>query len=282
MIENYFVCIGAQKAGTTWLMRALETHPDIFVTPVKEIHYFDHLAGITRHLDRVRKRSRLRKYYTRMLTQWSKVAHFRAQGPWYGDYMKSVLDDDWYMSLFDHRDGARMAGEATPEYAILGEEGFRHIARLAPDARVIYIMRNPVARSWSQVKHYGRRHRLDVANLSTAQLIDIVDSEPFDAHGDYLAVLDKLAKVFTPEQVYVGFYENIHADRLTALAEVCDFLGVGYQPDYFPRPSKSVNRSQSANIPDPVRNHLRAKYAGLVTELRNRIDAVPDDWSDDF
>ena len=282
MIENYFVCIGAQKAGTSWLMRALETHPDIFVTPVKEIHYFDHLAGISHHLDGKRKRARRRKYYTRMLTQWSKAARFRAQGPWYRDYMKPALDDGWYASLFDHRGAARMAGEATPEYAILGEDGYRHIARLAPDARVIYIMRNPVARSWSQVKHYARRHRLDVASLSTDRLIEIVDSEPFEAHGDYLAVLDKLSTVFQPAQVHFGFYENIHADRMAALNEICGFLGVDFQTDYFPRPAKSVNRSQAANIPDPVRDHLRAKYAGLVKALGDRLGAVPGNWSDDF
>lgn len=282
MIENYFVCIGAQKAGTTWLMRALDKHPDIFVTPVKEIHYFDHLVGVTRHLDADRKRSRLRKYYTRMLTRWSGFSHFRAQGPWYKAYMKPALDDGWYQSLFAHRGAARMAGEATPEYAILGEKGFRHVARLAPDARVIYIMRNPVARGWSQVKHYGRRNKLDVAKLSTASLIEIIDSEPFETHGDYLAVLDNLDKVFAPEQVHIGFYETIHADRLLALEEICGFLGVGFKPDYFPHPSKSVNRSQSASMPDPVRDHLRAKYAGLVAELKSRMGAVPDDWSDDF
>ncbi len=282
MIENYFVCIGAQKAGTTWLMRALDNHPEIFVTPIKEIHYFDHLAGITRHLDAKRKRSRLRKYYTRMLTQWSRVAHFRALGPWYKAYMKPVLDDDWYRSLFAKRGVARMAGEATPEYAILGEGGFRHIARLAPDVRVIYIMRNPVARNWSQVKHYGRRNKLDIANLSISRLIEIVDSEPFEAHGDYLTVLDNLAKVFRPEQVYVGFYEDIHADRLAALDEICGFLGVGFKPDYFPSPSKSVNRSQSAKIPDPVRDHLRAKYAGLVRELKSRLGSLPEGWEGDY
>jgi sulfotransferase family protein len=282
LIENYFVCIGAQKAGTTWLMRVLDKHPDIFVTPVKEIHYFDHLAGVTHHLDAGRKRSRLRKYYARMLTQWSKAGHYRAQGPWYKAYMKPALDDGWYASLFAHRGAARMAGEATPEYAISGEDGFRHLARLAPDARVIYIMRNPVARGWSQVKHYGRRHRLDVANLSIARLVEIVDSEPFNAHGDYVTVLDNLAKVFNPEQVYVGFYEDIHADRLAALAEICGFLGVDFKPDYFPSPSKSVNRSQSANIPDPVRDHLRAKYAPMVAKLEGRLGSLPEFWSKDF
>ena len=57
-IENYFVCVGAQKSGTTWLARVLADHPDVFVTPVKEIHYFDHVRGLTEHLSAKKSRSR--------------------------------------------------------------------------------------------------------------------------------------------------------------------------------------------------------------------------------
>src|SRR5689334_3840207 len=61
LIERYFVCIGAQKSGTTWLARVLSHHPDLFVTPVKEIHYFDHVLGVTQHLSDSKRRSRYRK-----------------------------------------------------------------------------------------------------------------------------------------------------------------------------------------------------------------------------
>ena len=79
-IDRYFVCIGAQKAGTTWLARVLSEHDDVFVTPVKEIHYFDHIAGLTSHLSARKRRSRYRKYHQRMWTQWHKWRHYRAQG----------------------------------------------------------------------------------------------------------------------------------------------------------------------------------------------------------
>jgi len=36
-----FLCIGAQKAGTTWLADALRAHPEVFVPEDKELHYFD-------------------------------------------------------------------------------------------------------------------------------------------------------------------------------------------------------------------------------------------------
>ena len=35
-----FIGIGAQKAGTTWLYRNLQAHPQIHM-PHKEVHYFD-------------------------------------------------------------------------------------------------------------------------------------------------------------------------------------------------------------------------------------------------
>jgi len=35
-----FICIGAQKAGTTSLQDILQQHPDIYLSPIKEIKYF--------------------------------------------------------------------------------------------------------------------------------------------------------------------------------------------------------------------------------------------------
>lgn len=34
------ICIGAQKAGTSWLFRCLQEHPAICATPGKELHFF--------------------------------------------------------------------------------------------------------------------------------------------------------------------------------------------------------------------------------------------------
>ncbi|RME99376.1 MAG: hypothetical protein D6773_13045, partial [Alphaproteobacteria bacterium] len=87
VISDFFLCVGAQKAGTTWLARMLANHPEIFFTPVKEIHYFDHLAGITQHLSKRKRRSRRRKHYQRLLTQWHRFATLSAQGAWYARYM---------------------------------------------------------------------------------------------------------------------------------------------------------------------------------------------------
>ncbi len=36
-----FLGIGAQKAGTTWIHKRLEIHPELYLPPEKEIHYWD-------------------------------------------------------------------------------------------------------------------------------------------------------------------------------------------------------------------------------------------------
>src|SRR5205814_8495954 len=43
-----FLCIGAHKAGSTWLYQQLDSHPDFWMPPVKELHYFDQLSSAQR------------------------------------------------------------------------------------------------------------------------------------------------------------------------------------------------------------------------------------------
>jgi hypothetical protein len=39
-----FFCVGAQKGGTSWLYQQLQSHPDFWMPPIKELHYFDKLG----------------------------------------------------------------------------------------------------------------------------------------------------------------------------------------------------------------------------------------------
>lgn len=42
-----FIGIGAQKSGTTWLDACLREHPDIFLHPIKEVHFFDRINDLS-------------------------------------------------------------------------------------------------------------------------------------------------------------------------------------------------------------------------------------------
>ncbi|PYL65054.1 MAG: hypothetical protein DMF20_09435 [Verrucomicrobia bacterium] len=43
-----FLCVGAQKGGTSWLYHQLNFHLDFWMPPIKELHYFDALSRVKR------------------------------------------------------------------------------------------------------------------------------------------------------------------------------------------------------------------------------------------
>jgi len=273
-IANFFLCIGAQKSGTDWLWEMFSTHPDLFLTPVKEIHYFDHVRGLTHHLDDRRRRARLSKFRRRL---WRPSA-WRLR-PWYRDYISSPVDDAWYANLFRHREDRCFAGEATPEYAIIGEEGYHHIQRLSPDVRILFIMRNPVTRAWSQANHQARRMKVDLSRLAPERAVEVMQSAPnFAALSDYPATIKALRRVFNAEQICLSFYEEAHADRRAALAKWCHFIGIGYRAEWFKRPETVYNVGQATQMQLPVRMLLRERYRLTVEEVRNLVGRVPPSW----
>jgi hypothetical protein len=282
-IRDFFVCIGAQKSGTTWLARVLSSHPDMFMSPVKELHYFDHVSGLTQHLSERKLRSRNRKFLQRLLTQWHRFRELKAQRSWYKTYLSGPIDDAWYATLFRNREGKRFAGEATPEYAIIGEAGFRHLARLAPDARLLFIMRNPVTRAWSQALHHCRTTHRDAMRLGTAEMIRIMEDAPnFEALCDYAATLETVARVFPQEQIMTLFYEDMHQDREGALRKVCAFIGIPFDQKALPELGKRFNRSQDVPLPDGMRAHLRERLRHQALRVKALTGRVPPTWEKEF
>ncbi len=43
-VQPDFLCVGAQKGGTSWLYQQLASHPDFWMPPIKEVRYFDKLS----------------------------------------------------------------------------------------------------------------------------------------------------------------------------------------------------------------------------------------------
>jgi hypothetical protein len=64
-------------------------------------------------------------------------------------YYAGAPGDGWYASLF--KPGRwRMIGEITLAYSTFGPDVVCRVHRLAPDARIIFMMRYPMERVWSQ------------------------------------------------------------------------------------------------------------------------------------
>jgi Sulfotransferase family len=146
-----FICVGVQKAGTTWLDQMLRAHPRIWLPPVKELHYFDdvyikHFRGwIPRHR-RVHALGAIEQQVSEGLKADFKLiktaAHIALNTP----------TDDWYKAIFTMAPAGVVKGEMTPAYSLLPKDGIDHILRLNPSVKIILLLRDPVERAWSQIR----------------------------------------------------------------------------------------------------------------------------------
>lgn len=134
-------------------------------------------------------------------------------------------DLDWYLSLFDGRRPVR--GETSPNYAkrhlFAGVPGRAH--ELVPDARLVYVVRDPIARARSHFLHAvasGRRSLDDVERLlgpgdGGTHVLDT---------SRYHFQLQAWLTAWSLDDVLVVAAEDLWADRRVTLAELFRFLGV--------------------------------------------------------
>jgi hypothetical protein len=131
---NFFI-VGAARCGTTSLFEALTQHPDVFGCPIKEPNYFTFPDG-----ERDAARAAARR--ERMLIERGMS---RLLAP---PLVALVSGYDAYLDLFRGWRGQRAVGEASTSY-LPSPVAARAIASYCPDARIIIILRDPVARAYS-------------------------------------------------------------------------------------------------------------------------------------
>jgi hypothetical protein len=274
-----FLGIGAQKAGTTWLYRNLQTHPDVWLPREKELHYFDEkvdgtqslrtkLAGEDQRDDRWRRqlRRQIRTYRTRR-----SLSDVR----WDLHYFFGPVSDRWYASLFDQGQG-KVTGEITPSYSTLGSERVAHVRRLMPKVKVLFFTRNPIERAWSHaamaVEHAERRGGEVEGDLS-----EHFRSESSRLRTDYMRTIDVWSSHFPPEQLFVGFLEDVRFSPRELLARICAFLGVEPQ-ERWPYAESRIHGGSADAIPVRLAAELAELHAPLLEALAERFGGHADWW----
>jgi hypothetical protein len=229
-----FVGIGAQKAGTTWLGHNLQLHPEIWMPEINELHYFDEritdpknsvsrLYGKITGEGTVNQRWR-RQVKNRLRRHWKSFS--RENFLWDLKYYAGVPNDGWYASLFEPGRG-KVKGEITPAYSMLGHEGIARVHDLAPEAKLIFMMRNPIERAWSQlVMRLDKAGKKRIGPAEHRRLRKNFEKDEFRARTDYLRTLENWTAFYPEERIFVGFLEDVHFYPEQLLGSVYEFLGV--------------------------------------------------------
>ncbi len=149
------------------------------------------------------------------------------------------LGVDWYMRHFDP--DARVRGESSPNYtAYPHHTGVpKRMHSVVPDARLIYIVRDPLARIESHWVHNfaKRREKGDLAaTLAHPNTTYVLRSQ-------YFMQLQQFLNRYRAEQILVIDQADLRDKRMETLRDVFTFLGV--DPDFeHPRFVRERHRSE--------------------------------------
>jgi hypothetical protein len=247
-----FLLIGAQRAGTTSLHRALLGHPAV-VGPVlhKGVHYFD-----------VAYPRGVRWYRGHFPT--SAVARRRAGGP------PQVFESSGYYLHHPY----------VPD----------RIAAHLPDVKLVAMLRDPVERAYSAHRHelargfetLGFEEALDREAERLAGEVERLRDPAYvsRAHrhhsyvdrGQYAEQLARYRDRFGADRVHVVWSEDFYERPEAAYADLLDFLGVApWQPPTFER----WNARPRAPMAEATRARLEAHFAPHDAALAELLGQVP-------
>jgi hypothetical protein len=279
-----FLGIGAPRAGTTWLHANLGEHPEIWLTPIKEVHYFD-----SRHRGR-RNNNYYRRHLRKRARRYLRLQTYRDR--WRDGTLLSDLAWDlhffiprrtnrWYQRIFRPGPG-QIAGEITPAYSIIDEGIVREIRELNPDLRVIYLLRDPIDRSWSSaVSELARRRGRSPGEITDKQLRRHFARSGHVLRADYVRTFEIWERIFGRDQIFVGFLDEIQQDPRDLLLRLYRFLGISDSEAHIPAGvSRKVNASRqyATDIPEHFQAYLAELYLPQLQELSARFGEPVTDW----
>lgn len=204
------VIIGAMKCGTTSLHNYLKLHPQIYMAPTKELDFF------------IKKRP----FYQKGLS--------------------------WYKSNFNREqaNGKDIIGEASPNYtkchAFPGVPECMH--EVIPNAKLIYILRDPVKRA---VSHYLHQYIARYEHREVNEAFQSFDSNHYVKSSQYGFQIEQFLPYYDLENILVTTLEELSSDRKATLKKVFEFLGVDanfQHPDFFQIHHQSSVKRRRTNV----------------------------------
>lgn len=161
---------------------------------------------------------------------------------------------EWYRSQFEHWNGESAVGDESPGY-IKSLHAPERISEHNPDAKIVFCFRNPMERAYSQWWHGRTRWH------QSSFRAGILDHERFDywvAPGFYARHLRRWDRYFSPEQLYLGFFDDFVEDNEAFIRDIYEFIGV--DPDFRPSVIGEKLNVARTNVPDGVQ-----RVTGTVT-----------------
>lgn len=151
--------------------------------------------------------------------------------------------EDWYMNLFAQARGAKIAGESSAVYSMVPKYmGVpERIARFNPEARFVYILRDPFQRTlshyWHMVQHHGEQRDLVTA---------IKTHPPYTNVSYYALQIRPYLKIFGRDRLKIVFFEELKRNPLSVVRQL--FAWLGLDDDFAPPNLNTVENATPQTV----------------------------------
>jgi hypothetical protein len=239
-----FLIIGAPKTGTTSLYTYLRQHPAIFMSYIKEPHFFSYLAG-------------------------DKMA-----GPLLPKLALGLRTIEDYASLFAGAGPEQIAvGEASTGY--LGKPGIAEVIhKHLPDVRLIAILRDPAERAFSNYLMHRRLRMIEDPDFE--RFVRSPAGAKILWGGYYGRFLRDYLAVFPREQLMINLQQDLDRDRERVVADVMRFIGVDARPVDISK--RQLARPSNDRMSDAAHAWLRELYRQDTQEAQDLIGRDLSGW----
>ena len=280
---KFFVLgVGAQKAGTTWLESQLSKTDFFSNSGIKEFHVFDKLATGTEHT-KLTQKFNLNKHIKRRLK--------RGKLPLIHPLTSMRISPSTYFDFFDYlylkNPSVTHVGDITPSYSTLSPNLLSAIhdglLQKGFNIKVIFLMRDPAERVWSQLRmrhryKYERTNQLTTPKEELKQLKSFYKKQICEKRTRYEITSQNLESVFPSNNIFYGFYESIFCnkefDRLINFLECPNF-----KPDFnqivHASPKHGIEIDGFSELMDEIRSYYSSTYDWAFKKFQ---DSAPIPW----
>ena len=223
MKEPNFFIVGAAKAGTTSLYHYLEQHPEIYMSPIKEPHYFSKDMRCENFSFELRPNCcslDMKKYLLKSELEKRHIA-----------YIENKSD---YLQLFRDVDDEKAIGEISSGY-LYSHTAANEIYNFNPNAKIVILLRNPSERAFS---HWSMAMRIYYDRMYGKTFYEAVEEDQHTiekkwgkAHlyielGMYYEQVKRYLDLFPKEQVLILLNEDLKSNSEQLLNKLFAFLEV--------------------------------------------------------
>ncbi|MFT6285987.1 MAG: hypothetical protein ACJAYC_002439 [Halieaceae bacterium] len=266
------------KSGTTWLYRQLEQHPAIHFSPEKELHYLADAAGHSKNLRFAYRLNRFTAARARAKITGRAMSFSRLC--WYFDYLFMPRTWRWYNRRFGGASPEGYCADFSNLTVLLGEKDWADLDSKVDEIRIVYVLRDPFDRIWSQLKsHYQASDDLEKVMTLESYLEQVdIREEDLLRHSLYAENMRPLFVNFDPKKIMLVSYEQILQDPARLLLDVENFLDI---PPHHYLPAKlrrKINASDSKARPAWIKDHFYPLIAHDLQALRAMDIDFTDRW----